>query len=97
MYDRAEVVEVEGERRVRVYGCVLARVWRELGEDRLGRLYCYVDVAKYTAYNPSYKQVHARCVPDGDEYCELAVRPTTERGREDFASKDIDRLHADRP
>ena len=97
MYDRVEVVEVEGERRVRVYGCVLAKVWKELGENRLGRLYCYVDVAKYMAYNPNYKQVHVRCVPDGDEYCELAVRPTTEKEREDFTSKDVDRLYADRP
>ena len=36
MYDRVEVVE--GERRVRVYGCVLARVWRSILQPLLALL-----------------------------------------------------------
>lgn len=97
MHDKIEVVEVEGEKRVRAYGCVLAKVWRELGEDKLGRLYCYMDVAKYMAYNPNYKLVHTRCVPDGNEYCEFAVRPTTEKERKDFLSKNGEWLYIDHP
>ncbi len=95
MHDRVEVVEVGGELRTRVYGCVLAKVWKELGEDRLGRLYCYMDVAKYMAYNPRYKLVHVKCVLDGDGYCEFAVRPTTEKEREDFLSKDREWFYMD--
>lgn len=97
MHDRIEVVEVGGELRIRAYGCVLAKVWRELGEDRLGRLYCYMDVAKYMSYNPNYKLVHVKSIPDGDEYCEFAVRPTTEEERRDFLSRDKDWFYIDRP
>jgi predicted hydrocarbon binding protein len=97
MHDRIEVVEVEGEPRIRAYGCVLAKVWRELGENRLGRLYCYMDVAKYMAYNPKYKLVHVKCVPDGDEYCEFVVRPTTEEERRDFNSEGKEWFYIDRP
>jgi predicted hydrocarbon binding protein len=70
-----EKVKVEGEDRARVYTCHLARVWQELGVPELGRLYCFVDQAKYEAYNPELQCVHVKNVLDGDAYCELAVRP----------------------
>jgi hypothetical protein len=69
-----ETVQVEGERRSRIYSCPLARVWQDLGARDLGRIYCYVDQAKYKAYNPELECVHVRNVLDGDPYCELAVR-----------------------
>ena len=69
-----ERVVVEGEPRARVYTCHLAEVWNELGAPELGRLYCYVDQAKYKAYNPDLECVHIRNILDGDPYCELAVR-----------------------
>jgi hypothetical protein len=69
-----EKVEVEGEKRSRVYTCHLAEVWRELGAPELGRIYCFVDQAKYEAYNPELQCVHVKNVLDGDPYCELAVR-----------------------
>ena len=90
MHDKLETVEVEGEPMVRAHGCVMAKVWREYGEDRLGRLYCYVDPAKYMVFNPDFKLVHTRSIPDGDEYCELVVRPTTGPEKEKFARKDED-------
>ena len=70
-----EKVEVDGEKRSRVYTCHLARVWQELGVPELGRIYCFVDQAKYEAYNPELQCVHVKNVLDGDPYCELAVRP----------------------
>lgn len=97
MHDRVEVVDIGGELRVRTYGCVLAKVWKEYGEEKLGRLYCYMDTAKYMGYNPKYKLVHIKCVSDGDEYCEFAVRPTTEKEREDFSSEDKDWFYIDSP
>jgi predicted hydrocarbon binding protein len=71
--DREKVV-VEGEKRARVHTCYLAEAWKELGVPEIGRLYCFVDQAKYEAYNPDLECVHTRNVLDGDPYCELAVR-----------------------
>ncbi len=70
-----EKVEVEGEKRSRVYTCHLAKVWQELGVPEIGRIYCFVDQAKYEAYNPELQCVHVKNVLDGDPYCEVAVRP----------------------
>ncbi|MDP2729018.1 MAG: L-2-amino-thiazoline-4-carboxylic acid hydrolase [Dehalococcoidales bacterium] len=96
MHAGAETVEVAGETRRRAYGCVMGEVWNEMGEGELGRLYCYVDPAKYMAFNPGYKLIHTRALPDGDDCCELVVRPTTEQERKDFAEKDRDWSYIDR-
>jgi len=90
MHEGREALEVDGEKRVRVYGCTMAKVWNEYGENELGRLYCYVDPAKYMAFNPDFKLIHIKALPDGDAYCELTVRPTTEQDRKDFAAEDTD-------
>jgi hypothetical protein len=90
MHDRVEHVEVDGERRSRAYGCVMAQVWHEYGKDDLGRLYCYVDPASVMAYNPDMKLVHTQAEPDGDDYCELVIRPTTEQEREEFSLEKSD-------
>ncbi len=96
MNEGSEWVEVDGEKRVRVYGCVMANTWHKLGEDELGRFYCYVDPVKYMAFNPNFKMMHLKALPDGDEYCELVVRPTTEQERKDFTDKDKDWSYIDR-
>lgn len=69
-----EKVVVDGEPRSRVTVCHLANVWKELGAPEIGRLYCYVDQAKYHAYHPDLECVHTKNVLSGDPYCELAVR-----------------------
>jgi len=96
MHDGVELVEVNGEVRIMAFGCVMGKVWREFGLERLGRIYCYVDPAKYMAYNPDFKLIHYKTMPDGDEYCELAVRPTTEQDKIEFAAKDTDLAIIDR-
>jgi len=96
MHEGMEKLEVEGEQRIRAYGCVMGNVWNELGEGELGRLYCYVDPAKYMGFNPNFKLIHTKALPDGDEYCELVVRPTTEQERKDFADKDKGWSYIDR-
>ncbi len=95
MHERKETIEVGGEERTRMYGCVMAKVWNELGAGELGRFYCYVDPAKYMSFNPNFKLVHTKALPDGDEYCEFALRPTTEQERKDFADKDKDWSYID--
>jgi len=69
-----EKVVVDGEPRVRIYDCNLAKAWNKLGAPGLGRLYCYMDQAKYTAYNPKLECIHAKNTLDGDPCCELAIR-----------------------
>jgi hypothetical protein len=96
MHDKIEIVKVDNEQRIRTFGCVLAKVWQEYGEEKIGRLYCYMDVAKYMGYNPKYKQIHTKTIPDGDAYCELAVRPTTEKEREVFSQGKKDWLCIDK-
>lgn len=95
MHDGLEMVEVDGEKRMRAHGCVMGRVWNELGEGELGRYYCLVDPAKYMAFNPNCKLMHTKALPDGDEYCELVLRKTTEQEKEDFADKDRDWFYID--
>jgi hypothetical protein len=95
MHKGAEKVTVNGESRTRMYGCVMAQVWHELDADELGRLYCYVDIAKYMAFNPDFKQVHIGTVTDGCEHCEFVIRPTTEQERKDFATPNKDWRYLD--
>ncbi len=96
MHDGREVVHVDGESRTRVTGCVMAKVWRDLKAEDLGRIYCYVDPCKYMAYNPNFKLVHHKAMPDGDDYCEMSVKQATEKDREQFAAKDADLSMLDR-
>lgn len=73
--------------RYRVYGCMLAKVFKEMGEEKLGSLYCYVDSAKSMAVDPDRKLIHTACEPLGDDCCRFAMVPTTEKERDDFAKK----------
>ena len=90
MHDRAESAEVNGVKRRRAYGCVMARVWHEHGKDDIGRIYCYVDPASAMYFNPHFKIAHTAAEPDGDPFCELVNRPTTEHERQDFLKEDTD-------
>jgi hypothetical protein len=96
MHDIIERFSEDNENRLRAHGCVMGKVWRELGEEKLGRYYCYVDPAKYMAFNPEYKLMHLKAMPDGDDCCEFAVRPTTEKEQHDFQAKDVDWKYIDR-
>jgi hypothetical protein len=81
------VVSDDGDSRsICTKGCAMAKVWRELGEEDLGALYCYVDPAKYMYYNPNYKLVHKKAMPvTGGDICEFIVEMTTEEERESFS------------
>jgi hypothetical protein len=96
MHDKVEEFEKDGEKREAAYGCVLAKTWKELGLDHLGRMYCYVDIAKYMSYNPNYKLQHLKAIPDGDNFCEFALRKTTKKEREDFASEENNWFYIDK-
>ncbi len=90
MHERIEEVEVEGEKRIRAHGCVMGTVWNDAGKSEIGGCYCLVDPASSMAFNPEYKLVQIKSLPAGDPYCELAMRPTTERDRAEFSADDTD-------
>jgi len=95
MHEKVEQVEVRGEKGIRAYGCVMGKLWHELGEDEIGRLYCYVDPAKYMAYNPDFALIHTKSIPDRDDYCEFIIRNTTEKEKKDFFEEDKDWSYID--
>jgi len=66
MHKGVASVSKDGERRTIARGCVMGELWRDMGEEELGRLYCYVDVAKFMGFNENFKLVHTACMPDGD-------------------------------
>ena len=77
------VQEHNGELRVK--NCSMAKMWRELGEEHLGSLYCYIDTAKYMYYNPEYKLIHKYAMPSHKtDYCVFDVHKTTVQERLDF-------------
>jgi len=90
------VQDEQGRKRIRAYGCILAEVWKEYGQEQLGRLYCYMDTAKYMGYNPHYKLAHHKALPDGDTCCEFEIRQTTPEERDDFATPGKDWFYMDR-
>lgn len=84
----------ETDSTIKLHGCVMGKLWREYGEEDLGKLYCYVDPAKYMGFNPEFIQVHEKAMPAGHEYCEFTVRHSTPEERELFRSinKDFSRI-----
>ena len=95
MYEKTEEIKIKGKEIKRLYGCVMGKLWRDLGKDKIGRLYCYVDPAKYMAYNDKFALVHKKSIPDGDPYCEFVVKKTTNREREDFSDDHKDWSYID--
>lgn len=95
VHDQMEEITVGGKRRIRLYGCVLAKVWRQYRQEKLRRLYCYVDPAKYMAHNPEYKLDHAKALRDGHDYCELCIEKTNLEERNAFAADSEDWLSID--
>jgi len=65
----------DGRRQVQTILCPFAVVWKELGAEDLGRIYCFVDQAKVEGYNPELECIHAHNVLDGDPFCEIVIRP----------------------
>ncbi len=63
----------DGRENIKITFCPLARYWIDHDFTELGRLYCYVDQAKYAAFNPELKCIHVKNVLEGDAFCELAV------------------------
>jgi len=63
--------------------CPLAKYWIERGAEKLGRLYCYVDQAKFAAFDPESECRHPRNVLDGDDCCQIVAKKRSEWERAD--------------
>jgi hypothetical protein len=74
----------------KAYDCVLAKIFREYGEEDLGCLYCYVDAAKSMAVDPTGKIIHKTCAACRDDYCTFERKHTTAKERRDFKEKSSD-------
>lgn len=70
----SEVLEEDKDLKVDVSYCPLAEEWLKDMDPELARLYCYVDQAKYSTYNPDITCTHTRNMLDGDEKCTLRIR-----------------------
>ncbi len=88
-------LEKDGD-RMRAYGCVLGELWREMDEEELGKLYCYVDAAKYLAFNEDWVQTHTKAMTAGDDHCEFKVEGSTEEQKELFKDDEEDFSEADK-
>ncbi len=58
--------------------CPLAKYWIDKGAADIGRLYCYVDQAKYAAFDPECECRHPRNVLDGDSECLIVAKKKSE-------------------
>jgi len=58
--------------------CPLAKYWMEKGAADLGRLYCHVDQAKYSTFDPECECRHLENVLDGDERCLIVIKKKSE-------------------
>ncbi|MBC9784818.1 L-2-amino-thiazoline-4-carboxylic acid hydrolase [Heliobacterium chlorum] len=66
-----EGVNGEDPTHIRITYCPFAAEWRDHGFEKLGRLYCAIDQAKYEAFHPDSDLVHLKNVLDGDRFCEI--------------------------
>lgn len=64
----------ENDTHVRITYCPFAEVWQEKDFAELGRLYCYIDQAKYQGFHPDSNMVTLKNVLEGDGYCEMVCR-----------------------
>jgi len=82
-WDTEMITLEDGEVRPIALYCPIAASFKELGSDaeKIGRLYCFVDQAKYNAYNPDIEFVHTKNILDGNPYCEFLVRTAEKKGK----------------
>ena len=73
---------------MKVYGCALAKTFKKIGEEQLGRLYCYIDASKSMAENIDSKLIHSACVLCGDKYCSFKEMPTSKSEKENYLKSD---------
>lgn len=64
----------ENQTHIKIKYCPYAEYWKEKGAESIGRLYCWVDQAKYSAFHPDSNYVHLKHALEGDPNCEMLCR-----------------------
>lgn len=64
----------ENKTHIKIKYCPYAEYWKAKGAEKIGRLYCWVDQAKYKAFHPDSNYVHLKHALEGDDYCEMLCR-----------------------
>lgn len=97
MYDEQEFIDTRDEpqedfdySRFKVFGCILAKVFKEYDEEELGALYCYVDPAKSMKMDEARKLIHTACEVCGDGHCAFDSVPTSPEERSQFEELSVD-------
>lgn len=73
-WEKDNLKDQEGRPVPVITRCPLAVEWQAMGEEKLGRLYCYVDQAKAEGFNPELICTHEQNVLDGDPVCQIVTR-----------------------
>ncbi len=76
--------------KLKAYGCVLGDFWKDEGESDIGRLYCYVDAAKYMGFNEDFVQIHSKAITMNDPHCKFLIKSASKEQKELFESEDAD-------
>lgn len=80
-WDTEKAAEAENDTHIRITYCPFAEVWQEKNFAELGRLYCYIDQAKYQGFHPDSDMVTLKNVLAGDGYCEMVCRTKVPDGK----------------
>ena len=89
MHDSLEwVSHDDGRKELHAVGCVMGKVWNEMDENELGRLYCLVDPAQFLAFGGTHTLAHRMTMPDGDPSCRFCIREASAQELAAFKSGD---------
>ncbi|MDF2570400.1 MAG: hypothetical protein K0R55_2004 [Sporomusa sp.] len=73
-WDVEKVKNGENATHIQITYCPFAEYWQEKDFAEIGRLYCMIDQAKFTAFHPDSNLLHLKNVLDGDAFCEMVCR-----------------------
>ena len=90
IHEKTEVVEVDGRKRLRAYGCGISQEFADQGQGKLGSLYCYIDPCSFMMTLPNIKMYHTKIEPLGDDYCEFDLAIVSDEEMATVLEKDRD-------
>jgi hypothetical protein len=95
IHEKMVLDDVEGQNRLRMWGCGIAEEFMYQGEEKLGALYCLVDPCSVMFTKPNIKLIHEKMVLFGDESCEFNITPASDKEMNDVTTKGNDYIYID--
>jgi hypothetical protein len=90
IHKKSEVVEVNGQKRLRCYGCGIAEEFAQQDEEKLGALYCYIDPCSFLFTLPNIKLYHNQMEPLGADFCEFDLAVVSDEEMETVFQEGLD-------